>query len=73
MFSAALIVTVVAALDALATVPDQPLNVYPALAVAPTGATVPASKNAPLAGVTVPPAAGKAAIVNCYWVLKLAV
>jgi hypothetical protein len=41
--SAALIVTVVAALAASPTAPVQPVNAYPALAVAAIGTTVPAS------------------------------
>ena len=69
-----LMVIVVAALAELATVlPVQPVNAKPVLGVACRLTTVPELKNWPEAGVTAPPAVGEAAVVNWYWVLKLAV
>ena len=56
------IVTVVAALLALATGPVQFANTNPEFAVAETFCTEPAGKKLPLAGVTVPPV--PAAVVN---------
>ena len=65
-------VTVVEALDALATGPLQLTNWKPLLADAETGTDELASKN-PLLGVTTPPFAGDDAVVSWYCVLKFAV
>ena len=51
-------------LDGFAVGPAHPRKVYPALAVAIIGTEVPALKNWPAAGVTVPAEAGDAAVVN---------
>ena len=64
MLWAALMVTVVEALEGSATLPDQPLNPYPLLGVAVIDTTVPSLNQAPLEGETVPPAVGEAEIVN---------
>ena len=68
------IAIVVEALPEFVTVlPAQLVNEKPALGVACRLTTVPELKNWPEAGVTAPPAVGEAAVVNWYWVLKLAV
>ena len=66
-------VTVVAALFALAAGPVQLVNTNPEFAVAEMFCTEPAAKNVPLAGVTVPPFTGEAATVSICSVLKFAV
>src|SRR5258708_1798907 len=52
--------------------PVKPENVYPPFAAALTDWTVPALSHV-VAGLIAPPALGLVAVVNWYWVVKLAV
>jgi hypothetical protein len=53
--------------------PDQPVKLYPELAVAETEALCPLLYQFVPEGVMVPPPDGVTAVVKLYWVVKLAV